>query len=250
MTAHRATLAAVALTAIAITRAAHAQPATTADQHRDAGYRHVERSEWDAAVDEYQAAYAIDHDPVSIYAIGRVHIQRGDCAAAIDAFRRFLELRPSPRARTSAAAEIAKCEAVLAAAAPAPDGPAAVDEPIVIAPPPAPPHRRQRPFSSDPLGSVLVGGGVVAGGLGAYFYVRARGELCDDPCTGSYQAYQDGLERARTWRTTAVIAGSVGAGLIVAGTIRWLTHRDAADDVEVAWSPRPGGGAVVLGGRF
>ena len=163
---HRSTLAALALATIAITRAAHAQPATTADQHRDAGYRHVERAEWAAAVDEYEAAFAIDHDPVSIYAIGRVHTQRGDCATAIDAFHRFLELHPSPRARTSAEAEIAKCEATLAAAAAAPDGPPAVDEPIVIEPAPTPaPRRRHRPFYSDPLGSVLVGGGaVVLGG--------------------------------------------------------------------------------------
>ncbi|HVV84609.1 MAG TPA: hypothetical protein VHE35_16185 [Kofleriaceae bacterium] len=240
----------------------------TADQHRDAGYRDVERGDWDAAIHEYETAYDLDHDPVSLYAIGRVYAQRGDCAPALEAFHRFVDSGPPPKARASAEAEIAKCEAVLAAAAP-PDATTAADtssstaaaaatagssasagEPTAAAPSPAAPPPHRRPFYRDAVGGLLVGGGAVAGGLGLYFYVHARGELCDDPCTGSYQAYQDRLARAHTWRTRAVIAGGVGAGLVVAGVLRWVTHRDHAERADLAWSPRPGGGALTLTGRF
>lgn len=242
--------ATVALATLA-PRAAAAGP-LSADAHREAGYAHVQRGAWDDAVREYQAAYAIDQDPVSLYAIGRVEVQRGDCAAAIDAFRRFLATGPAPKARASAEAEVARCEATLAAAAPPPEP---EPEPEVAPPPPPPApvrRRRHRPFYADALGGVLVGGGAVASGLGAYFYVQARGELCDDPCTGSYQSYQDHMARARTWRNGALIAGGVGAGLIVAGAVRWIVHREPVDrdDVDVAWSPRPGGGALIVGGRF
>src|SRR4051812_35887664 len=101
---------ALALCAVAaLPRTGHAEP--TADQHRAAGCAHVERSEWDDAIREYTAAYQLDHDPVSLYAIGRVESQRGDCQRAIDAFRRFLDSEPPRRARASAQAELDKCEA-------------------------------------------------------------------------------------------------------------------------------------------
>lgn len=245
--ASTATVLVASLALCAPSRVAFADPDAdplTADQHRDAGYRHAERSEWDAALRDYQAAYELDHDPVSLYAIGRVHVRRGECAAAIDAFRRFLATAPPAKARASAEAEITTCEATLAAAHPEPPPDA------TPSPPPRPPSSpRTRAFYTDPVGGVLVGGGAVALGLGTYFYVRARGELCDDPCTGTYTAYQDSLARAHTWRTTAVIAGGLGGALVVAGAIRWATHRERAP-VDVALTPRPRGAMLTVGAEF
>jgi tetratricopeptide (TPR) repeat protein len=249
---HRAPLARRAAAALALAAALllatppklRAEP-VTAEQHREAGYAHVERGAWDDAVRAYEAAYALDQDPVSLYAIGRVHVRRGDCAAAIAAFRRFLATEPPKKARASAESEVATCEATLAAATPEP--PPVVEPPP---PPPPPPPAPPRAFYRDPLGSALVGGGAVAAGLGLYFYVRARGAQCDDPCTGSYQDYRESVARAETWRTGAAVAGSVGGALIVAGAIRWVTARDRPAAVDVAIAPRAGGAAVVLGGRY
>ena len=65
----------------AATPRAFAQPSTSAEEHREAGYAHVERGEWDDAIYEYEAAYALDHDPVSLYAIGKgVPVERATAA--------------------------------------------------------------------------------------------------------------------------------------------------------------------------
>lgn len=232
---------------LALAGPAWAGPATSADEHRAQGYAHAERGEWDEAVRAYELAYAIDRDPVSLYAIGRIQAQRGDCAQAREAFARFLATDPPPRARASAQDEIERCRPAADPddAAGAGEGAPAPGDAIA-----RPAHRTS--FYRDPLGDILVGSGVIAGGLGGYFYLRARAELCTDPCTGSYQAYQDSVARARTWRTGAIVAGGLGGALVVGGLVRWVLvagdHGPA--EVDVAWTPRPGGGALVVGGRF
>ncbi len=234
-------------------RAAAADP-TAGEQLRAEGYGHVERGAWDQAVRAYERAFAADHDPVSLYAIGRIHAQRGDCVRARDAFTRFLETNPPPRARASATAELDRCR-------PTPrEAPPPFEPPLAIAPadtddrpptPPSPPPRR-RSFLRDPLGGVLVTSGLVAGGLGGYFYLRARGELCADPCTISYQAFVDGNARAQTWRTGAVVAGGVGAALLVGGIARWIavSGDDDRADLELSWAPHAGGGGLVVAGAW
>lgn len=225
-----------------------AGPATTGDEHRAEGYAHAERGEWDQAIRAYELAYAIDHDPVSLYAIGRIHAQRGDCARAHQAFERFLATSPPPRARASAEDEIARCQPAAAADPVASDDtdPADVDVDVDVDAP------RPRAFYRDPIGGALFGTGVVAGAVGGYLYLRARDALCADPCTGSYESYEDSLAHARSLRTGALVAGGVGGALVVASIVRWVmvSGDDGAAEVDVAWTPRPGGGALVVGGRF
>src|SRR5439155_22171721 len=91
------------LVCLAMARLASAQPSDEAHEfapqsraHYDAGERAFEAKQYDAAIDEFRAGYAIDHDPYWFYVeaqVQRVEALAGNldkCRDAIVNFRKFL----------------------------------------------------------------------------------------------------------------------------------------------------------------
>ncbi len=243
---------------------ATAQPAPPADpvQARiDRAMAYYEAADLARALDELAAAYAESPRPDLLFAMGRIHVERGECAEAIAAYRRFLASKPGPNSTQIATDAIAECQKVLAAAGerlPVDPGtgaaglPAGHDRTAATAAPPAVPTRT-RPWYTDALGDALVGVGLAGGVTAGALYLSARDDLdraAEGGPGGVTLAEHDRLvaraDRKQLW---AGIAGGVGAALVVGGVIRFVTG-DRTETVTVAPAAGGAGASVTVGWRF
>jgi tetratricopeptide (TPR) repeat protein len=98
---------------------AHADGRDDARKHFQAGKRHHDAGEWDAALDEYLRAYQLDPSPAFLFNIGQIYRLEGDREKALDYYQRYLEAAPhaqgSEEARTFAAKLKSELEAEAAA---------------------------------------------------------------------------------------------------------------------------------------
>lgn len=237
--------AALVAVALAAAPTAHAQPV----DHAARGYQLFADGELDQALVELELAYAEDPEPNLLFAIGRVHAARKDCARALDHFRRYLDTQPGPKAADAARAEIDKCEAV------PPDGGGGVVEPIAlkpVVPTPAPARDEPRSFAGSMIRDRFVQIGLVTGLVAAGVYVYAWREACwGDTCTGAYDDYLARRDRASRLGLAAGIVGGVAGALVLTGAVRYALRDDDPDArFEAAIAPAAGGGAVVVSGRF
>lgn len=205
-----------------------------AQRHLRAGIDHFVAGDYAAAADALEAAYAIEPDPRVLAAWGRAELRAGDCDAAVDKLRRYLDTAPPPAGADEARAMIAEC---------AEDPEAAPSEPAVSTPttgsagpieaappssdarpldPPRPTTPATKPWSRDVLGGVLVGTGAaaLATGLGltiAAFVGQGRARDIDD-----HQDFVDAETRARTLERASFAMYGIGTALAVGGVVRWV----------------------------
>ncbi len=199
----------------------------------------------DTALREFEAALAEAPRPNLLYVIGRVHVARGDCAAAVPYFDRFLATHPGPNAAASARTEIARCRDGLSP--PARATPLTTPPGTVTAPPPA-----RLALFDDRVGQVLVVAGVAAAVTGAVLYVQARGMECaGDPCFGpTFDEFVASERRAHDRWALAMVAGGAGAALLVAGGLRFTLRDRATASPQLGVAPNQSGAMVVVAGPF
>ncbi len=240
------------LVTLALTGSAAAAVAQPTSAHEEVAARAYDAGDLATALREFEAAFAETGRPDLLYAIGKLHAAHGDCPRAIDHFQRFLATGPGPKASDGARAEIATCEAALAAAVPAPEPAPVEPDPSPEAAPLAPAPTDGPGFYRDLLGTALVGGGVVAGVAAIVFYGQAIDAQCGGPvCTGvTYDQYLEDVERADRLRMRAIVVGGLGGALIAGGVVRYVLHGRSERTVDVAVAPTRGGGSFVVGGRF
>jgi tetratricopeptide (TPR) repeat protein len=114
--------------------------ASVAQDHLTRGLRLYDVQQYDEAIAEFRAGYAIEPNPQFLYALGQALRKKGDCAAAVESYRAYLRTAPAERQAQAAEDQITRCEATMA------PPPRAVTAPppevtTVVAPPP-PPRRR------------------------------------------------------------------------------------------------------------
>jgi hypothetical protein len=252
-------LAAVFLIIVLIAGTAVAdQPDVDAAQpHVDAAMKHYEAEDLARALEELTRAYALVPRPDILFAMAKIHDERGDCGKAIVAYRTFLETRPGPNSTRIATDAIATCQKVLAASGepvPAEPVPARVPEPRAApAPEPLAPvtETRARAWYTDPLGDALVATG--AGGLilGGVLYLSARTDIAkaDQGGAGGVTLEQhtelaDSADQKQLW---AGVAAGAGTALIVAGVVRFMT---GAHTETITVAPATGGATVEARWRF
>ena len=194
----------------------------------------------DEAVAELEAAYRDDPDPNILFALGRVHSARHDCARAVDHYQRYLASAPGQKGADAARAEIDKCELL-------PEPPRT--------PAPAKPPRaarsspRRHGFAGSMIRDRFVQLGLGTGAVAIGTYVYAWHLACwGGECTGNYDDYVRAKERAPQFATAALVLGAVAGGLIITGAVRYTMHKDPP--VEAALAPTAGGGSIVVSGRF
>ena len=152
--------AAIAWAATAWAATASAQPV----DHEAAAYQLAADGKLDEALAEFALAYEAAPVPQLLFAMGRVHVMRGDCVRASDHFERFLATRPGPKAVDAARAEIARCEPAPVIVEPPPDP---VPGPVTIEPAPMPRPQRASFASAlvhDRFAQLGAVSGVVAAG--------------------------------------------------------------------------------------
>lgn len=266
---------------LAATSLADAKPRdkATVKAHLDRAAKAHKAGDYAVALDELQAAYALDPQPRLLYAIAQVHAKLDDCTKAIDYYEQFIAATPDKEKQAVARQAIDACKERLAeqpapepaAAEPTPEPPPADEKPAPPAEPPpreirafdepraapepaAPPTsvitRSRSPWYSDAIGDVLVLGGVSAAIASVFVYRDASAELDAADAATSLADYDDhrrGAERKQLY--TFVLAGS-GVALVTAGVIRYALRDSGREGPAVAIVPSAGGGLVTWSGGF
>ena len=227
----------------------------TAAEHRERAQAHFDAGDFAAAADELEAAFATDPDPRLLVAWGQAERFAGDCRAALELYRRFLDSDPAPAEREAVLGYAASCEESLAAneggtagavvqtdaadesEAPSADSEATEPEDPTGAPPiepeaeptptsqgtPSDAELSRRPVAHDPAGGTLVGlgAGMLAIGAGLAIGAEIDDRRVDRETT--HEAHQRRLDRAVVLSRVSWGAFALGGTLVVAGVIRYAT---------------------------
>lgn len=271
-------LAAVLATA-ALAAPADAEP-TEAERLYVEGQSAYDEGRYEIALALWQRSYELSQLPALLFNLGQAYRLRGatgDCANAVAAYRRYLELAPDAPQRPVAEGFLRDLQSCAppgerpalgqpggpAGAPPGgaqPEGPPgsqgelsrkSVAPRIVVETPGA--EGEDRGAAKRVLGLAVVGGGVAIGIAGVYFGVRARTladevtEACATGCTWSEVADKDADGRAVA-RSQLILYGIGASAVITGGILYYLGRRERAAAVSIA--PRTGGGLVTWSGRW
>jgi tetratricopeptide (TPR) repeat protein len=238
-----------ALVALPLVAFAGPKEKAEAQKHIEAATEAHQASNFEVALKELEAAFALDPQPDLLYAIGQVQVKLDNCPVAISYYERFLESKPGPEPAAAANEAIATCRNQLAAQPP-PAEPEPAPPPTIqpTEPSPAtPPQAEARRF--DPIGTTLIGVGVVSTLVGVIFYSSAVSKLDDAEGAATYQESEEILDSAHSQRTLAVIFTGVGVAAIGVGAWHYLNFRKS-EKSRVAVTPTTHGGMISWSGRF
>jgi len=250
-----------ALTLIAPSPRASADPRAEAKQHVDRATELHEQGKFAQALDELKTAFSLDPKPELLYAMGQIHVSLGQCPQAITYYQRYLATKPAPNTANAAIEAIEACktnppppaDGALApadtAAPPANSTSSPQDNPGARPPPPEAPVAPPRAWYGDRVADAMVAGGVAAGLVGFFEYRSAVHSRDRADTASNFQSYVDLIDRAHSQQTTAIVLGVAGAALAVAGGLHYvLTERRARHTVAIG--PRNGGAVVTWSGWF
>ncbi len=265
----------VALAAGASTQRASAQAPDAAGDPEALSAAAVERfqeKDYDAAVDLFEQAYAVDPQPNYLFNIGRVYEEKGDLEKAVEHYQRFLGQSgvdlESRQEATKRLKVLREALAELESTKPKDEPPK--DDVTTDTPPEDEPVADEGDAKADKrkktlriTGYALMGAGGLGLVLGGVFGGLASGSVKDaeaDPFVDRQEAFR---ERARTQAHVADAMFITGGVLAAAGLVLVLTtlggkKKDPKADVaakaarRAVWSPVAGPRHVGLGvtGRF
>jgi hypothetical protein len=172
-------------------------------------------------------AYALEPRRDVLFAQAQATRLTGDCAAALPLYQQFLDSDPPEQQIAATRIAMSRCEAT-------PPRPAVV---VAVAPPPPPPA--PPPFHRDLPGGLLVGGGLLAGGLGAALMASAHAQNGAAVVQDRYPDYAQRRASAEHRWGLGLGLAIAGAALVLGGAGRYL------------WVGSQGSGlGGSLGGRF
>ena len=235
--AARAILLSVAFVAMA-PRGAEAQVAGSAQPHLDAALKAYEAKDYDAAIREFEQAYAIDPKPALLYATAQAYRFANRCTKALELYRRYLTTKLTDAQISATKNGIALCEGAVKQPEPEPPAkpepklePPARAEPARTPEPPTtvaaeqrelPPAPHDTPWYKDTLGDALTVGGVVGIGVGVGFLVMASSSE-HDAKTAQFRAdFLRSLDEATQRRRIGAVSLGAGAALAVGGVLVYV----------------------------
>jgi tetratricopeptide (TPR) repeat protein len=191
---------------------------------------------YSAAIAEFQAADKLKPSPALHYNMGQAWEKLGDLAAALAAYRRYLQLDENAPNREAVERTMRSLEAKVAASnvqtprlQPGQDPLPPAASTSLAANPPAPPLEATRPDPAPQpverknwLGPILAGGlGVVAAGAGVVMGVQARNAQNALLAGGNDRQQADALaSKAKNDATAAnVLYGVAGAAVLTGGVL-------------------------------
>jgi tetratricopeptide (TPR) repeat protein len=227
----RTLLAFVAALVLALPVPAHAvEPAASAGLQDPEAIEHFKRAQahfnaeaYAKAVPELKAAYAIESNPMLLYAWAQAERLSGNCKKAVPLYERFLDTGPDDRQRRLAETNILDCSAV-EDAEPGPsedtagDGGAVPDD---DQPPDDDGEDEIKPAFRDWLGATFLSLGVATGVVGGVLLGVGRQEVADSPGASSEDAYFDAVAAGRTKHTAGIALLSVSGALVLAAIVRY-----------------------------
>ncbi len=239
------------------------------------GLEYYKMKEYEAAISEFEAAFAIDPRNEILFAQAQAERLSGDCASAVVLYRRFLEHNPPAVHAEAARTSLDKCEVALRStpegarqqpsneppppATPPPLTPAENEPPArtgaaALPPRPDDEHARpaSRPFWKDPLGDTFAAAGLIAVGVGVGFYVASSSDVTAAADANRYSDHARLLDRAEQRRTFAIVGLGAGSALLIGAAVRWWwpSSRSQGARTDVALDLRSDGATLVLAGSF
>lgn len=238
-----------ALSALAVLAPAEPLDAE-AQEHFDRGLAGYTDKDYGPAIKHLRLAYALDPQPVILFAWAQAERLYGRCSRASKLYTRFLRTRPTRQQTEAARQGLERCEGQADTTDVDPDDPpreveseTAAPAPVVEEAPPPPPPPPRRKVDGAAIG--LTGAGVLLGAVGAGLLgagqnqARAAGDAPD------YGAYADDAAQVRTLRITGGVLAGVGGALLVAGVVKLIVHaRETRRDVAF-WANPVGAGLSV-----
>lgn len=208
-----------------------------ATAHLQRGVELYGQKDYELAIAEFHAGFAIDPRPEFLFALAQAERLSGDCPTAIVYYRRFLDTEPDPNQADAARVNMKRCTRALEsgpegrrprpARRPPRSAPIARPAPAAaVTPTVAPGLRRDRgsPWYRDPVGISLVTASVIGVGLGTGFWVAKGSAESAARDADRYDEYVAQIDRARRDRTIALVGFGAGAALAGAALIRYLVH--------------------------
>jgi hypothetical protein len=221
---HSTALVAVATVVVGPVRVAVAAPAdvltkAAAREHFANAQAAFDIDDYAAAIPELKAAYAIEPNPMLLYAWAQAERLNGDCKRAVELYQRFLATDPAAEQERLAEANVLDCQAELGAPPPPPPE---VTPPPDSSPASPPSEAAPRPWARDWVGWTLTSIGIVGLAAGAGVFVAGRQQTTgapDRPTEAAYFVAKD--EGKRKQEAGAAVLG-VGGAFFVAGVIRFV----------------------------
>lgn len=219
-------LAALALGPAVLPRPAVAAPVEDAvaasERELDAGLAAYAEGDFTTAIEHFERAHALHPSPDYLYAWAQAARSAGDCATAIELYRRFIATGPTGASLEAARQNEARCAEQLAAEPEITAVPPPPTEPQP--PPPSPPHDEPAPerprARPDAVGLSLVVTGGAALGAGSVLLGLASARVATQERQTSYQRFDELDREIDRLHVAGGITLGVGAALAVAGAIR------------------------------
>lgn len=263
---------ALVIAALLVAGSAGAVPRNTVKAHIDKATKAHAEGKFDVALEELEAAYALDPKPDLLFAIGQVYAKLDNCTQAISYYEKFSATTKDAQAKQVVTQAIDACKTKLAATAPKPEPvpepvpepeppkveveskptpvPVMKDKPAVFAQPRSTPTGGS-PWYKDPIGDALVGGGIAAGVVALVMRSGAQSEADKAVAPGaSENDYRDHSDKADSKETLALVFGVTAGALVTGGIIRYVTRSKKQETTRVGIAPATTGGVITVLGRF
>jgi tetratricopeptide (TPR) repeat protein len=256
--------------------------AREAKKHVKAGLKLYKRGKLDKAIEELQVAYSLDPVPVVLFHIAEAHNSKKEYKEALYYYRQYAKEEPKAARKRGVPAIIDALAAMVdeapadkagdkpAAEQPAPAETAAPAEPPPPAAPAPPPAAAEpgadltarAPADSGGGGGLRVSAYIAAGagalllGAGGYYAWVARdrsnqlSDLFAEDGGQWSQDYQDTWDEGESARTRAIWLSAAGGAALATGAVLYFLGRSGGGEVEVAATPRAGGGEVMARWAF
>lgn len=217
--------------------------------------------DFDAAAAAVESAYFIEPKPMLLYPWAQAERSRGDCAAAVELYRRFLASDPAAELATVATENMERCQEQLDEAAAEDDDEVVAiidddddtedeiveEDPIEEAPQPQPvaaPTEEDNPPKAkawylDPVGGALAGVGLVGVGAGVGLLAVASSKAKGASDQDSHTGYRGEVDGATSLRNGGAAALSIGAALLVGGAVRYALVARKNKAAAQAWNVTP-----------
>lgn len=237
------------------------------DTHLRRGIEFYAEKEYELAIVEFRAGFALDPRPDFLFALAQAERLSGDCPTAVIYYKRFLATKPSAKQSEAARINMKRCNRALESG---PEGPprmrtddALRDAEGVKAVPAAMPNPTSddlavnTPWYRDRVASSLLVAGVVSAGIGTGFWVASSSAKSAADDASNLDDFRAHMSAASSRRTISLVSLAAAGGLIAAGVVRLALRKPgskskprSASAHELVAAPLSSGVMIGLAGRF
>jgi len=210
-------------------------------EHFQRAQEAFDAEDYAAAIPELKSAYALEPNPLLLYAWAQAERFNGNCRRALELYKRYLETGPADKQRQLAEANVVDCEAELGEDATAAgtgdatgdtttDGTDTTDgggEDTDGGTPPGPPkppgtdESTTKPWYKDWLAPTLGGAGLAAAGTGGALVALAVRQANESADAVTEMDHLDQADAAKGKNTAGWVLIGVGGALLVGAAVRY-----------------------------